>query len=79
VTSTTVRAADKSPTSARTIARSTFPAENASEAASSVPVSTILRRTRAPVFVSSDAIPDTNRTASPSNDPAAIVRVVGAV
>jgi hypothetical protein len=79
VTSATVRAADKSPTSARTIARSTFPAEKASDASSSVPVSAILRRIRAPLFVSWLAVADIRRTASPSNDPAAIVMVFGAV
>jgi hypothetical protein len=44
-----------------------------------VPVSTILRRIPAPVFVSWVAIADIRRAASPSNDPAAIVMVFGAV
>jgi hypothetical protein len=79
VTSTTVRAIERSSASARTVARSTLPAENSLAASTAVGVSTILRRMEALVLVSRLAIAEMMRTASPSYEPAAIVSVVGVV
>ena len=55
---TTVRASDKSPTSARIIARSTFPVENDLAASNAESTLTTLRRTGELVAVRRPAIDD---------------------
>ena len=78
-TSTTVRAADRSPRSARAIARSAFPAAKVFVASRALPVSMTLRRTGALIDASRLAIVDMIVAASPSIDPAATVKVRGCV
>src|ERR1700726_2011814 len=73
----TACACDKSPTSPRTTARSAFPDEKAFAASSALDVSTTLSRTGALMETSRAAIADMIRAASPSNEPTAIVNVVG--
>ena len=79
VISTTVRAACRSPMSARTIARSAVPAEKALADSSTLPVSTTLKRISDRLRLRRAAIADIMRAASPSVDPAAIVMILGCV
>ena len=73
----TACACDKSPTSPRTTARSVLPDEKAFAASSALGMSTTLSRTGAFMETSRAAIADTIRDASPSNEPTAILSVVG--
>src|SRR5215203_660505 len=75
-TRTTVRASDRFPISARTMARSALPADNSLAASETVPTVVNLRRTEEPDFVSCVAIADTIWPAFVS-EPAATVRVTG--
>src|SRR5437764_449659 len=76
-TMTTACAFERSPTSARTTARSTLPDEKALAAPSALSASTTESRTGADVAASRLAIAETTLPASPSYDPTAIVSVVG--
>ncbi len=78
-TTITARACERSPTSARTTARSVSPEEKALAASSAVVLSTTLSRTGALVAFSRLAIACISFGASPSSEPAATVNVVGCV
>src|SRR5436853_3781589 len=74
---TTACAWERSPTSARTTARSLLPDENALADSIGPAVSTTLSRTGALIAASRLASADTILGASPSNDPTAIDSVTG--
>ena len=77
VTSATLRAWERSPTSARTMARSILPAANSFAESSTLSVGTILMRTADFAASSRPAMIAATLVASPSNDPTARLSITG--
>src|SRR3954468_6670322 len=75
----TACACDKSPTSARTTARSVLPDEKAFAASPALDVSITFSRTLAFVAATRDAMAETIRPASPSSEPTATPQCGGTV